>query len=220
MMSDLTTPSVPQLAIRSSTMQRLNAFLDTYVLPYPVKYLTNRLTILGTLCLLVPLILFADVTVFVLATNSYLNVMSVVVSSTVLLYSTLSEARERTAAQRREEIAAAHEKQVEARAEADHQRLQEIHDHLDEIHTEVMAHISSSLDNIQYTLVQRLETIQGEDHHHITETHQAITASLTAHQEELADLRQLVKALHGVAVGSTPSVLSDGTPSDQDAAHE
>jgi hypothetical protein len=79
----------------NSRVARLNAFLDSYVLPYPVKYLTNRLTILATLCLLIPLIKFADVQVFVLATNSYLNVMSVVVSSTVLLYSTISEVRDR-----------------------------------------------------------------------------------------------------------------------------
>ncbi len=211
-MSDITTPSVPQIATRSSAMERVNAFLDKHVLPYPVKYLTNRLTILGTLCLLVPLILFANVTVFVLATNSYLNVMSVVVSSTVLLYSTLSEVRDRTAAQRREEIAAAHEKQVEARAEADHQRLQEMHDHLDDIHTEVMTHVSKSLDAIQNTLVQRLETIQKEDHEHITETNKAINASIAAHQEELANLRQLMETLRGASAGSTPGALPNNLP--------
>jgi hypothetical protein len=69
---------------------RLNAFLDKFVLPYPVKYLTNRITILATMLLLIPLIIFANYSVFVLAANSYLNVMSVVVSSTVLLYSTIA----------------------------------------------------------------------------------------------------------------------------------
>lgn len=87
--------SVPATMPTSTVMARINAFLDQHVLPYPVKYLTNRITILATLCLLVPLIVLANVTVFVLAANSYLNVMSVVVSSTVLLYSTLAEARDR-----------------------------------------------------------------------------------------------------------------------------
>jgi len=199
-MSDL-APSVPQVSTQPGLMQHINVFLDKHVLPLPVKYLTNRITILGTLCLLIPLILFANVTEFVLAANSYLNVMSVVVSSTVLLYSTLSDARDRAAAQRREEIAAEHQKQVDIRAEADHQRLQDINDHLDDIHTEVMAHISKSLDTIQNTLLQRLETIQSEDHDHIAETHKAINISIAAHQEELADLRQLLESVRS-AVGS------------------
>ena len=99
-----TITSTPKMGTpdANSRITRLNAFLDTYVLPYPVKYLTNRLTILATLCLLIPLIAFANVQVFVLATNSYLNVMSVVVSSTVLLYSTISEVRDRKAAEQRE----------------------------------------------------------------------------------------------------------------------
>src|SRR5689334_4497678 len=103
--------SVPVMRTnRESWVEQLNTFLDRYVLPFPVKYLTNRVVILLTLSLLIPLIAFANVTVFVLAANSYLNVMSVVVSSTVLLYSTLSEARDRAAAERREQIAEQHQK--------------------------------------------------------------------------------------------------------------
>src|SRR5579862_2344588 len=79
-------------------MHQLNEFLDKYVLPWPVKYLTHRLTILATLCLLIPLVFFTANQAFVNALNSYLNVMSVVVSSTVLLYATISEVRERQAA--------------------------------------------------------------------------------------------------------------------------
>src|SRR3954471_5701985 len=98
--------SAPQMAAPQSTfgrwVERLNTFLDQHVLPYPVKYLTNRVTILATLCLLIPLIFFANNQAFVNAVNSYLNVMSVAVSSIVLLYSTISEIRERAAAQRRE----------------------------------------------------------------------------------------------------------------------
>src|SRR5215510_8717340 len=130
-MSDTThafsTPSVPHSGPAiMGFMNNVNVFLDKHVLPYPVKYLTNRITILATLSLLVPLILFANVTVFVLATNSYLNVMSVVVSSTVLLYSTLAEARDKAAAQRREEIAEQHQRMVDERAKADSDRIQEI----------------------------------------------------------------------------------------------
>src|SRR5213595_829303 len=133
------TPTVPMAApTTDGPVQRLNAFLDKYVLPYPVRYLTNRVTILATLCLLLPLIAFASNQIFVLAANSYLNVMSVVVSSTVLLYSTLSEARDRAAAQRREEIAQEHEARIEARAEMDHENIVKIMNHVDELHKEVM----------------------------------------------------------------------------------
>src|SRR5260221_12743844 len=92
-------PSVPMMKTNTDgPVERLNTFLHHHVLPYPVKYLTNRVTILGTLCLLVPLILFANETVFVLSPNSYLNVMSVLVSATALLYSQLANSRRRPAA--------------------------------------------------------------------------------------------------------------------------
>jgi hypothetical protein len=193
--------SVPATMPTSTVMARINAFLDQHVLPYPVKYLTNRITILATLCLLVPLIVLANVTVFVLAANSYLNVMSVVVSSTVLLYSTLAEARDRAAAQRREEIAAAHEAMVERRAEADHELIQEIHTHLDEIRRETMEHISVSLDAIQNMLVEHMEKMQAEDHLHIEEMHKAVLASTEAHRQELASLAQLVAAMQNTLTG-------------------
>jgi len=51
--------------------------------------------ILLTMALLIPLILYADQIKLVLAVNSYLNVMSVAVSSIVLLYATISEARQK-----------------------------------------------------------------------------------------------------------------------------
>jgi DNA anti-recombination protein RmuC len=197
--------SVPASMPTSTFMARINTFLDQHVLPYPVKYLTNRITILATLCLLVPLIVLANVTVFVLAANSYLNVMSVVVSSTVLLYSTLAEARDRAAAQRREEIAAAHEAMVERRAEADHELIQEIHTHLDEIRRETMEHISISLDTIQKMLVERMEKMQEEDHLHIEEMHKTVLASTDAHRQELASLSQLVSAMQSSLTGGSRS---------------
>jgi DNA anti-recombination protein RmuC len=189
-------PSVPMAERQpGSIADRMNRFLDQYVLPYPVKYLTNRLVILATLCLLIPLIALANITVFVAAVNSYLNVMSVVVSSTVLLYSTLSEARDRAASQRREEIARVQEAMVEKRARQDHELIQKIHEHMDEIRTEVLQHVNTSLDNIQNILIQHLETLQDEDHDHIEEMHRAVTASVEAHRTELTALTQLVNAM-------------------------
>ena len=91
--------SLPVLTLKSEgPFQRLNTFLDQHVLPYPVKFLTNRVIILATLALLVPLIFFTGDQSFVNALNSYLNVMSVVVSSTVLLYATIADVRDRAAA--------------------------------------------------------------------------------------------------------------------------
>lgn len=190
-------PSVPALLPKSENfVTHLNAFLDKHILPYPVKYLTNRITILATLALLIPLIIFANEQVFVLLANSYLNVMSVVVSSTVLLFSTLSESRDRTAADRREAIAQAQDQITEKRAEADHLRIQDIHDHMDQMHKELIQHVNTSLDNIQKILVERLEKIQNEDHVHVAETHKAILETNQSQAAELADLRELVEALH------------------------
>ena len=58
-----------------------------------------------------------------------------------------------------------------------------------------MKHITNSLDNIEKMLVQRLETMQEEDHAHITETHENVIASIAVHKEELADMRKLLDAL-------------------------
>jgi ABC-type multidrug transport system fused ATPase/permease subunit len=186
-MSNQTLP-VTDAPADTSRVQRLNQFLDQHVLPYPVKYLTNRLTIIATLCLLVPLIIFANVQVFVLATNSYLNVMSVVVSSTVLLYSTIAEVRDRKAAARREEIAKAHDEAVEQRAEADHELIMKIRD-------ELAQHVTESLDNIQKILIDQLENIQQQDHLHIEEMHKAVLASTEAHRKELDELNSLMKGM-------------------------
>jgi len=94
----------------------INNFLDKHILPWPVRYVTHRFVILATMILLVPLIAFASNTVFVLTANSYLNIMSVAVSSIVLLYTTVAEAN-------RERIAEMHER----RAQEDHAHVTEIH---------------------------------------------------------------------------------------------
>jgi len=97
--------------------QKINAFLDRYILPWPVRFLTFRFVILATMALLIPLILYAGNTVLVLGLNSYLNTMSVAVSSIVLLYATMAEA---------------HQKQI---AEMQERRAQEDHTHVTAMHT-------------------------------------------------------------------------------------
>jgi hypothetical protein len=95
---------------------RVNDLLDRYVLPWPVRFLTYRFVILLTIALLIPLVVYADRTVLVLAVNSYLNTMSVAVSSIVLLYATISEARQRQIAELQEK-----------RAMEDHQHVTDMH---------------------------------------------------------------------------------------------
>ena len=54
-----TPPTATPLDAPMGVMARIDAFLDRRVLPWLVKFLTNRITILATLCLLIPLIVFA-----------------------------------------------------------------------------------------------------------------------------------------------------------------
>jgi hypothetical protein len=188
----INNPSVPRMQIQQTNgfFQRLNTFLDTYILPYPVKYLTNRLTILATMSLLVPLIVYANNQVFVLAANSYLNVMSVVVSSTVLLYSTIGEERDREAAARREQIAREHEATVEQRAQIDHELIQSIK-------AELSNHVTQSLENIQKTLIDYLEKLQDDDEARDIATHKAVLATAEAHNQQLETLRAMVEQMQG-----------------------
>jgi hypothetical protein len=182
----MTNPSTPQMGTpdANSRMAQLNIFLDTYVLPYPVKYLTNRLTILATLCLLVPLIVFANVEVFVLATNSYLNVMSVVVSSTVLLYSTISEVRDRKASEQREALAAQHQKLVDDQIAANSEALEKIQE-------ELRQHINEQLTTIKHILLERLDS----NHAEISAMQQAIIDSANAQDIEVGAIKDMVAAL-------------------------
>src|SRR6185369_10901732 len=125
--------------------------------------------------------------VFTTSVKSYLNVMSVVVSSTVLLYSTIGEARDREAAARREQIANEHQAAVEARAQADHELIQSIKADLNE-------HITQSLENIQKTLFDYLEKLQDEDEARDVATQNAVRATAEAHQKELETLRAMVES--------------------------
>jgi hypothetical protein len=115
----------------TNIIKATNEFLDRYVLPWPVRYLTFRLVILMTIGLLIPLILFANNTVLVLMANSYLNVMSVAVSSIVLLYSTISEA---------------HQKEI---ANLQERRAREDHAHVTEMHTLVLKSVENQRAEIE-----------------------------------------------------------------------
>ena len=110
---------------------RIDAFLDKYVLPWPVRFLTFRFTILVTIALLVPLIMFASNTELVLAVNSYLNTMGVAVSSIVLLYAMLAEKQQREIAEMQE------------------QRASEDHAHIIETHQLMMRALANQAEEIQ-----------------------------------------------------------------------
>ncbi len=178
----------PNTRKKATTLQRLNTILDERVLPYPVRFLTNRIIILATLALLIPLLFFTSNQAFVNALNSYLNVTSVVVSSTVLLYATIADVRDRAAAKRadeiaktyerlletriqgREEIAKAYEQLLEERVQADHVLIEQI--------------LQNSIENI---LGGRLEKIRTEDRNQLEAMQKAVIASNEALRAELAE---------------------------------
>ena len=124
-------------------LERVNNFLDKWVLPWPVRYLTNRFVILVTIALLAPLIVFASEQIFVLSVNSYLNTMSVAVSSIVLLYATIAEVRQ---------------KQI---AEMQEKRAQEDHAHVVEMHQLVLDNVRFQHEEIQ-DLKEIIASLKGE----------------------------------------------------------
>ena len=127
----------------SQMLDRINDFLDHHILPWPVRFLTFRFVILVTIAMLIPLIVFADHTVLVLAINSYLNTMSVAVSSIVLLYATLSEARQ---------------KQI---AEMQEKRAQEDHEHVTEMHRLVLETLTNQHQELE-SLKELIAGLQGQ----------------------------------------------------------
>ena len=135
--------SEPEKKVKSNFLNSVNDFLDRFILPWPVRYLTFRFVILATIGLLIPLLLFADNTVLVLGVNSYLNVMSVAVSSIVLLYATISEIRQ-------QQIAELQEK-----------RAKEDHIHVTDMHTMVLESINNQRVEIA-ELKQILSTMSGK----------------------------------------------------------
>jgi hypothetical protein len=123
--------------------KRINDFLDRYILPWPVRYLSHRFVILATISLLIPLVVYASNQVLVLLVNSYLNTMSVAVSSIVLLYATISEV---------------HQKQI---AELQERRAQEDHTHVVEMHTLMQQTLIAQQKEIE-DLKQMLSAMQGK----------------------------------------------------------
>ncbi len=112
-------------------MDRISQFLDARVLPWPVKFATNRFIILVTIALLIPLLLYSQKTSFVLTVNSYLNTMGVAVASIVLLYATLEEVRDKKTAAMQE------------------QRAQEDHTHVVEMHRLMLDSLRAQHEEIQ-----------------------------------------------------------------------
>ena len=125
-------------------IDQANDLLDRYILPLPVRFLTFRFVILLTILLLVPLVVFANNTVWVLAVNSYLNTMGVAVSSIVLLYATVSEARQ---------------KQI---AELQEKRALEDHMHVTEMHNLIMLTLQNQNDEMA-ELRRVLATMTGKE---------------------------------------------------------
>jgi hypothetical protein len=125
-------------------IDQVNGFLDRYVLPWPVRFLTFRFVILLTIALLIPLIVFANNTVMVLGINSYLNTMSVAVSSIVLLYATISEVRQKQLAEMQEK------------------RAQEDHAHVTAMHNLIMQTLQNQ--NLEMAELKRiLATLTGKE---------------------------------------------------------
>jgi len=127
--------------------KRINDFLDQHVLPWPVRFLTFRFIILATIALLIPLIVYADNTSLVLLINSYLNTMSVAVSSIVLLYATISEVRQ---------------KQI---ADLQEKRAEEDHEHVTEMHQLVLEAIANQHEEL-HELKELMATMQGKTAEH------------------------------------------------------
>lgn len=124
---------------------RINQFLDRFVLPWPVRFLTHRFVILLTIALLIPLIVYADRTELVLLINSYLNTMSVAVSSIVLLYATISEVRDKRIADLQEK------------------RAQEDHTHVTQMHDLVLQALANQHEELE-DLKELLADMQGREY--------------------------------------------------------
>ena len=124
-------------------LDRINQFLDRFILPWPVRFLTFRFVILLTIALLIPLIAFADHTELVLLVNSYLNTMSVAVSSIVLLYATISEVRQKRIADLQE------------------QRAQEDHTHVTVMHSTMLQALANQHEEIEdFVLISEMRGLK------------------------------------------------------------
>lgn len=183
-------------------MDKINDLLDRYILPLPVRFLTFRFVILLTIALLIPLILFASNTVLVLAVNSYLNTMSVAVSSIVLLYATVSEARQ---------------KQI---AEMQEKRALEDHMHVTEMHNLVMQTLQNQNEEMA-ELRRVMAALAGKE---VTEVEQAeLPDAMSLHprgkerfEESDLDRRWQANLHHNAFVSTIRKGLSAPEPDEQD----
>src|SRR5258706_6851848 len=162
-------------------MQRIYDFLDKYVLPWPVRYLSHRFVILLTISLLIPLIVYANNQTLVLLVNSYLNTMSVAVSSIVLLYATISEI---------------HQKQI---AELQEKRAQEDHSHVVEMHSLMQQTMINQQQQLE-DLKQMLATMQGKTYvpqePHVAVTLTELHPRGKARFDQQEDKERIAKQLH------------------------
>jgi hypothetical protein len=179
------TGSIPIIEPKpNSLLQRLNAFIDKFLLPYPVMFLTNRVIILATLALLVPLLFFTSNQAFVNSLNSYLNVMSVVVSSTVLLYATIADVRDRAAAKQAEAIAKAYERLLEDRVQ-EREEIAKAYEQLLEGRVQEREVIAKAYEQLLEGRVQEREEIASAYAEELEKRVQGREEIVTAYAEEL-----------------------------------
>jgi hypothetical protein len=163
--------------------KKINAWLDQHILPWPVRFLTHRFVILATMLLLIPLIVFSRRTVLVLGINSYLNTMSVAVSSIVLLYATLSEVQQKRIAEMQEK------------------RAQEDHDHVTQMHTLMLETLANQHQEIE-DLKQMLASEKGRSYQRTPRPEIANLRSLHPRGDarfEQEDLRRQMNSIHNAS---------------------
>jgi hypothetical protein len=211
-MTSIQDPPVNDLKL--NRLQRLNVFLDEHVLLYPVKFLTNRIVILTTLALLIPLIVFSNNQVFVNALNSYLNVTSVAVGSTVLLYATIADIRDRAAAKHADDLTKTYEELLESRIQG-REDLAKTYEELLESRLQGREDLAKNYEQVlekrvkaDHELIEQilqntienvlggpLEKIQLEDSHRLEEMQKAVLSDNALLHKEIGELRELVLAL-------------------------
>ena len=102
----------------------------------------------------------------------------------MLLYSTISEVRDRKAAEQREALAAQHQKLV-------YDQIAANSDALNKIQEELRQHINSQLEEIQRILLDRLDA----NHAEISTMQKAIIDSANAQDIEVNAIRDMVASL-------------------------
>lgn len=107
-------------------MAHIYRWLDEKILPWPVRVMTNRLTILATMGLFPVLLIMASATTFVLAANSYLNTASTSVAMIVLLWQLRNDAEGEKRYQAQEHRARVDHEAILALVETQRQEIREL----------------------------------------------------------------------------------------------